>query len=91
MAGDIHHWERDLLADLLVVCPVRHFAEFLAKAGSNWVQRYLFWRSSPGPSAQRTYALSLVFGDPIRNDRDSREQALSRRMVTLWAGFAKNG
>ncbi|KAL3249682.1 hypothetical protein MRX96_055891 [Rhipicephalus microplus] len=94
------------LPDVLVVCPVRHFADYLASSGNNGVHRYLLLRrrhpstaesqEDDSPSSSETvaqlYALGLVFGDPLRrNNSDAEEQALSRRMITLWTDFAKRG
>ncbi|KAH8026127.1 hypothetical protein HPB51_016438 [Rhipicephalus microplus] len=105
-AGNVSHWAGNLLADILVVCPVRHFADYLASSGNNGVHRYLLLRrrhpstaesqEDDSPSSSETvaqlYALGLVFGDPLRrNNSDAEEQALSRRMITLWTDFAKRG
>ncbi|XP_049268770.1 uncharacterized protein LOC119381527 [Rhipicephalus sanguineus] len=109
-AGNATHWAGNLLADVLVLCPVRHFADYLVSSGGNSVHRYLLLRrrhpstadsisqeveddspSSPERPPQ-LYALGLVFGDPLRrNNSDAEEQALSRRMITLWTDFAKRG
>ncbi|XP_077516716.1 acetylcholinesterase-like [Amblyomma americanum] len=105
MNGSAGNWAGDLLMDVLVVCPVRHFADYLDEAG-NSVHRYLLLRrrrtSSDNAStadgewgdnsAPRLYALGLVFGEPLRHpDGDAEEQALSRRMIALWTEFAKRG
>ncbi|XP_054929705.2 acetylcholinesterase-like isoform X2 [Dermacentor andersoni] len=106
-AGNASHWAGELLADVMVVCPVHHFADYLGASGNNSVHRYLLLRrrrrpSTPtaqvGPSlgargtTPRLYALGLVFGDPLRrNNSDAEEQALSRRMIALWTEFAKSG
>ncbi|XP_077557922.1 cholinesterase-like [Haemaphysalis longicornis] len=97
-AGNSSHWAGDLLTDVLVVCPVRHFADYLDDAGNNSVHRYILLRN---PSAEastvypgltpRLYALRLVFGDPLRRKGDSQEQELSRRMIAIWTDFAKSG
>ncbi|EEC10938.1 hypothetical protein IscW_ISCW008335 [Ixodes scapularis] len=79
---------------MLVVCPVRHFADYLRQSGGNTVQRYLLARGGGGDlgrGAQRTYALQLAFGNPIRLEGHADEQALSRRVIALWTNFAKTG
>ncbi|XP_075543718.1 cholinesterase-like [Dermacentor variabilis] len=104
-AGNASRWAGELLADVLVVCPVHHFADYLGASGNNSVHRYLLLRRRRRPSTPtaqaslgargttpRLYALGLVFGDPLRrNNSDAEEQALSRRMIALWTEFAKSG
>ncbi|KAM7283946.1 cholinesterase [Ixodes scapularis] len=92
--GGLHRWAGNLLGDMLVVCPVRHFADYLRQSGGNIVQRYLLARGGGGDlgrGAQRTYALQLAFGNPIRLESHADEQALSRRVIALWTNFAKTG
>ncbi|EEC06862.1 hypothetical protein IscW_ISCW004947 [Ixodes scapularis] len=88
--GDVRARQRDMFSDLLSVCPVLYFADFLVRAGARSVRRYLLSRRTE-PRAQRSYALSLVFGDPMVRGSNPRLEALSLRMIHLWTSFAKTG
>ncbi|XP_064459973.1 acetylcholinesterase-like isoform X2 [Ornithodoros turicata] len=94
---DIAHAQQ-LISDLLYVCPLLDFADYLASR-QNRVHAYLFdykasfspFRDSPG--APQQHDLDFLFGVPLRNTVAStkEEEDLSRFMISIWTNFAKTG
>ncbi|XP_049518840.1 acetylcholinesterase-like [Dermacentor silvarum] len=87
-------WVDQLLSDLLVVCPVRFYAELL-RASGNTVHGYvLHCKNVSGQCIKppRDYAARLLFGSPLMLGTSSlEEQALSREVIARWAHFFKTG
>ncbi|KAH7961534.1 hypothetical protein HPB52_009908 [Rhipicephalus sanguineus] len=88
-------WADQLLSDLLAVCPVRFYAEYLRKSG-NTVRGYVLHRQ--GADGQqlsklpRDYAARLLLGSPLVLGTSSpEEKALSRGVIAQWASFLKTG
>ncbi|KAL3251622.1 hypothetical protein MRX96_055058 [Rhipicephalus microplus] len=83
-------WAEQLLSDLLAVCPVRFYAEYLRKSG-NTVLGYVLHRQS-ADELPRDYAARLLFGSPlVLGASSSEEKVLSREVIMLWATFLKTG
>ncbi|KAH7964452.1 hypothetical protein HPB51_027309 [Rhipicephalus microplus] len=83
-------WAEQLLSDLLAVCPVRFYAEYLRKSG-NCVLGYVLHRQS-ADELPRDYAARLLFGSPlVLGASSSEEKVLSREVIMLWATFLKTG
>lgn len=78
------------MSDLLAVCPVRFYAEYLRKSG-NTVLGYVLHRQS-ADELPRDYAARLLFGSPlVLGASSSEEKVLSREVIMLWATFLKTG
>ncbi|KAH6937511.1 hypothetical protein HPB50_000991 [Hyalomma asiaticum] len=84
-------WVGHLLSDLLVVCPVRFYAEYLRNSG-NTVHGYVLERKIGEGQPSRDYAARLLLGSPLVLGTSSpTEQALSREVIVRWANFFKTG
>ncbi|KAH9377680.1 hypothetical protein HPB48_000677 [Haemaphysalis longicornis] len=83
--------------DVLYTCPVLYLAEHVSSSRNNSVHSYVFDHKPsfsvwPDPVAAQYEDLDFVFGVPLRQGLGTpQEQGLSRRLIQLVAGFAKNG
>ncbi|KAH6934837.1 hypothetical protein HPB50_001521 [Hyalomma asiaticum] len=75
LAGNASHWAGDLLTDVLVVCPVRHFADYLITSGNNSVYRYLLLRRRR-PTTSDSASHELEDDSPSPPERPHRLYAL---------------
>ncbi|XP_077534675.1 acetylcholinesterase-1-like [Haemaphysalis longicornis] len=86
-----------VLGDVLYTCPVLYLAEHVSSSRNNSVHSYVFDHKPsfsvwPDPVAAQYEDLDFVFGVPLRQGLGTpEEQGLSRRLIQLVAGFAKNG
>ncbi|XP_077513057.1 acetylcholinesterase-like [Amblyomma americanum] len=85
-------WAKDLVSDLLVICPVRFFAERLHGLG-NRVHGYILHRANPkkDSGASRGYAIRLLFGVANAHSDAPEEQTLGHRMIAVMSHFFKTG
>ena len=87
-----------MVGDYAFTCPVVDFAHRFAETGNNVYFYYFNERASNNPWPTWTGVLhgdeiAFIFGDPLNKSRnyDSQEVALSKRMMSYWANFAKTG
>ncbi|XP_075726312.1 acetylcholinesterase-like [Rhipicephalus microplus] len=92
-------WASELLGDLFYTCPLLRLGRELATRERNLVSGYVFdhrpsfalFNDTTGSA--RFMDLDFVFGRPLDGSRAANEQEreLSRRMIDMWATFAKTG
>jgi len=87
-----------MVGDYAFTCPVVDFAHRYAETGNNVYFYYFNERASNNPWPTWTGVLhgdeiAFIFGDPLNKSRnyDKAEIALSKRMMSYWANFAKTG
>jgi len=87
-----------MVGDYAFTCPVVDFAHRYAETGNNVYFYYFNERASNNPWPTWTGVLhgdeiAFIFGDPLNKSRnyDGPEVALSKRMMSYWANFAKTG
>ena len=87
-----------MVGDYAFTCPAVDFAQYYAESGNNIYMYYFSERASTNPWP--TWAgvlhgdeIAFIFGEPLNKSRnyDQNEKALSRRMMSYWANFAKTG
>ncbi|KAH7961848.1 hypothetical protein HPB52_012653 [Rhipicephalus sanguineus] len=85
-------WAQELLSDIVVVCPVRLFAEQLHALG-NRVHTYVFHGSDVTSvrSVGREDIARIFFGYAISQGLAIEEQVLSRRVIKRIGHFFKTG
>ncbi|XP_077553482.1 acetylcholinesterase-like [Haemaphysalis longicornis] len=87
------NFAEELFSDLLVVCPVRLFAEQLHAWGHR-VHTYVLHRTRSEDSESgvpRGQSVRLLFGYPVLQQAEESETALSTRVISHWAHFFKTG
>ncbi|XP_075750675.1 acetylcholinesterase-like [Rhipicephalus microplus] len=92
-------WASELLGDLFYTCPLLRLGRELATRERNLVSGYVFdhrpsfalFNDTTGSA--RFMDLDFVFGRPLDGSRaaNEQEQELSRRIIDMWATFAKTG
>ncbi|XP_064456220.1 cholinesterase 2-like [Ornithodoros turicata] len=89
-ANRARNWVQDLLSDILVVCPVQYYAEYLAITG-NRVQYYYAYRQNATEceSVQYGYVTDHIFR-PDYKYAGSEANDFSRKIVQVFADFANN-
>ena len=87
-----------MVGDYAFTCPVVDFAHRYAETGNNVYFYYFNERASNNPWPTWTGVLhgdeiAFIFGEPLNKSRnyDKAEIALSKRMMSYWANFAKTG
>ncbi|KAH7939338.1 hypothetical protein HPB52_011345 [Rhipicephalus sanguineus] len=92
-------WASELLGDMFYTCPLLRLGRELSMRERNLVFGYVFdhrpsfalFNDTTGSA--RFMDLDFVFGRPLDGSRaaNEQEQELSRRMIDMWATFAKTG
>ncbi|KAL1474412.1 hypothetical protein MTO96_037994 [Rhipicephalus appendiculatus] len=92
-------WASELLGDLFYTCPLLRLGRELSMRERNLVFGYVFnhlpsfalFNDTTGSA--RFMDLDFIFGRPLDGSRAANveEQELSRRMIDMWATFAKTG
>nr|AIY62314.1 acetylcholinesterase 1B [Lepeophtheirus salmonis] len=87
-----------MVGDYQFICPTADFARIYASTGNNIYMYYFTERSSTSPWPTWSGVLhgdeiAFVFGEPLNTSKnyDDSEIALSKRIMSYWANFAKTG
>ncbi|XP_075137791.1 cholinesterase-like [Leptodactylus fuscus] len=87
-----------ILRDSIFLCPSKYFANFVAEAENNlYVYEYNHRPSDEGLPEWMGVAhgaeLPILFGKPLISPQQfsNQEQVFSRRLMKIWANFAKTG
>ncbi|XP_077519476.1 acetylcholinesterase-like [Amblyomma americanum] len=82
----------EILADLLVTCPVRDMSRLLTSVSGNRVFRYVISSAIAGPAASSDDMLRLLFGVPFRRPLEhDAMRVTSQQVISRWTHFARTG
>ncbi|XP_070388753.1 uncharacterized protein [Dermacentor albipictus] len=83
----------EMYGDVLFKCPVLYFSEYLSSLSHTVFSYYLDYdsRASNEPDQTPHDDLAMLFGEPLSGVSTNAGRNLSRKLIDIISGFAKNG